>query len=230
MRSARVAQDDLTARARIRDSAIVYFGRHGFRTATLRAIAADAEVSPALVIHHFGSKDGLRESCDAYVTDLMEVLTREAAQNLGAGDTLDLINRTPHLAPLVPYVMRTLNEGGDLARRLWDRLVTDTQGYLEAAVAGGVANPTEDERARAELIVMYKLGTYLFARYAIPPPPDGHPTDLDIAAITTRYGVPALELFTTGLYRTSEYLDAFRAQQSARAHEITHTHESRSQP
>ncbi len=83
MRSARGAQDDLTARARIRDSAIVYFGRHGFRTATVRAIAADADVSPALVIHHFGSKDGLREACDAYVTDLMEVMTREAAENLG---------------------------------------------------------------------------------------------------------------------------------------------------
>ena len=62
MRSARVGQDDLTARARIRDSAIVYIGRHGWRAATLRAIATDAGVSPALVIHHFGSKDGLREA------------------------------------------------------------------------------------------------------------------------------------------------------------------------
>jgi AcrR family transcriptional regulator len=211
MRSARTPQEDLTARARIRDSAIVYFGRHGFRTATVRAIAADASVSPALVIHHFGSKESLREACDAYVTDLMDELTREAAQNLGAGDTLDLINRTPHLAPLVPYVMRTLTEGGDLARRLWDRLVTDTEDYLRAAVAGGVANPTADERARAELIVMYKLGTYSFARYAIPPPPDGHATDLDIVAITERYGVAALELFTHGLYRNTEYLDAFTA-------------------
>lgn len=214
MRSAQTPPEDLTARARIRDSAIVYFGRHGFRTATVRAIAAGAGVSPALVIHHFGSKDGLREACDAYVAELMEQMTRAAAQNLGAGDTLDLINSTPHLSPLVPYVMRTLNEGGDLAQRLWDRLVTDTEQYLEATVAAGVASPTGDERARAELIVMYKLGTYTFARYAIPPPPDGHPTDLDIAAITDRYGVPALELFTHGLYRTDDYLNAFRSQRA----------------
>lgn len=214
MRSAHLVQKDLTARARIRDSAIVYFGRHGFRTATVRAIATDADVSPALVIHHFGSKEGLREACDAYVTDLMDVMTREAAENLGAGDTLDMINRTPHLSHLVPYVMRTLGEGGDFARRLWDQLVADTEGYLRATVAGGVAYPTEDERARAELIVMYKLGTYTFSRYAIPPPPGGHPTDLDIATITARYGVPALELFTTGLYRTTDYLDAFKAHQA----------------
>jgi AcrR family transcriptional regulator len=118
MRSTPVLQSDMTARARIRDSAIGYVGRHGFRSATVRAIAADAGVSPALVIHHFGSKDGLREACDAHVTGLIDELTGRAADNLGAGDTLDLINATPNLAPLVPYVVQTINEGGDFAQRL----------------------------------------------------------------------------------------------------------------
>lgn len=216
MRSARVLQDDLTARARIRDSAIGYIGRHGLRATTMRSIATDAGVSPALVIHHFGSKDGLREACDAHVSELMEQLTRQAAEHLGAGDTLDLINSAPHLAPLVPYVMRTLHEGGEFAGRLWRRLVEDTERYLRAAVAGGVARPTADERARAELIVMYKLGTYTFSHYAIPGSADGGSTDPDVVAITDRYGVPALELFTHGLYRTTDYLDAFSAQHHQR--------------
>jgi TetR/AcrR family transcriptional regulator, regulator of cefoperazone and chloramphenicol sensitivity len=56
MRSA----DDLTAAARIRDAAIEQFGEHGFGTG-LRAIAEAAGVSAALVIHHFGSKQGLRQ-------------------------------------------------------------------------------------------------------------------------------------------------------------------------
>ena len=224
MRSARVGQDDLTARARIRDSAIVYIGRHGWRAATLRAIATDAGVSPALVIHHFGSKDGLREACDAHVTGLIDDLTRHAAENLSPGDTLDLINAAPHLAPLTPYVVRTISDGGDFAQRLWDRLVDDTERYLGAAVAGGVARPTDDEWARAELVVIFKLGTYLLARHALPAAPGAHPSDLDIAAISGRYGVPALELFTHGLYRTTDYLDAFKAQQNRP------TPESRQQP
>ena len=74
--------DDLTARARIRDSAIVYFGRHGFQSATVRAIAADAGVSPALVIHHFGSKDGLREACDAVRHRPIDELTEHASTHL----------------------------------------------------------------------------------------------------------------------------------------------------
>src|SRR5690606_20135242 len=44
--------------ARIRDAAIVEFAAHGFTKSTVRAIAESAGVSPGLVIHHFGSKDG----------------------------------------------------------------------------------------------------------------------------------------------------------------------------
>lgn len=66
---------DLTATARIRNAAIELFARDGFQKTNVRAIAAAAGVSPALVIHHFGSKDGLRAVCDEYV---LEVLTSRA--------------------------------------------------------------------------------------------------------------------------------------------------------
>jgi AcrR family transcriptional regulator len=61
VRSASGAESDLTARARIRDAAIRRFGSDGFG-ASVRAIAADAAVSPGLVMHHFGSKEGLVEA------------------------------------------------------------------------------------------------------------------------------------------------------------------------
>lgn len=40
----------------ILDAARATFGAKGFDRATIRAIAAEAEVDPALVMHHFGSK------------------------------------------------------------------------------------------------------------------------------------------------------------------------------
>jgi AcrR family transcriptional regulator len=61
--------DDLTTRARIRDAAIVLFGRDGFPATSVRAIATAAAVSPALVLHHFGSKDELRAACDTYIVE-----------------------------------------------------------------------------------------------------------------------------------------------------------------
>ncbi|MET0966245.1 MAG: TetR family transcriptional regulator [Nakamurella sp.] len=213
MRSAKGPRDDLTARARIRDSAIVYFGRHGFQSATVRAIASDAGVSPALVIHHFGSKDGLRAECDDYLTSAIDDLAQHAASHLEAVDLLDLMSRTPQLTPLVPYMIQTITEGGDFAGKLWDRLVQDAESYLRAAVHAGKVRPTGDERARAEVLSTLKLGTYLLSRYILPAP-DGGSADLDIAALSARFTVPTLELLTHGMFTTSEYLDLFRAQQA----------------
>lgn len=215
MRSAGVAKDDLTARARIRDSAIVYFGRHGFQSATVRAIAADAGVSPALVIHHFGSKDGLRAACDDHLTFSIDDLADHAASHLEAVDLLDLMSRTPQLTPLVPYMIQTITEGGDFAVKLWDRLVQDTETYLRAAVSAGKVRPTDDERVRAEVLSTFKLGMYLLSRYILPTPSSGEPGDIDIAALSARFTVPTLELFTRGMFTTSEYLDLFTTQQHA---------------
>ena len=55
----RRATEDLTARARIRDSAFRLIATEGTRGATLRAIAREAGVSSPLVLHHFGSKQGV---------------------------------------------------------------------------------------------------------------------------------------------------------------------------
>ena len=71
---------DLTAAARIRDAAIEQFGQHGFGVG-LRTIAEAAGVSAALVIHHFGSKDGLRKACDDYVAEEIRSSKSEAMQS-----------------------------------------------------------------------------------------------------------------------------------------------------
>lgn len=48
-----------TSSAEILEAARVLFAERGFRATTVRAVAAAAGVNPALVHHHFGSKDGL---------------------------------------------------------------------------------------------------------------------------------------------------------------------------
>ena len=46
-------------RAKIREAAGVVLGRSGLGKATLRAVAIEAEVDPALILHYFGSRDAL---------------------------------------------------------------------------------------------------------------------------------------------------------------------------
>ncbi|HEX5969203.1 MAG TPA: TetR family transcriptional regulator, partial [Intrasporangium sp.] len=64
--ASRPAVEDLTTRARIREAAIRRFAADGME-APLRAIAADVGASPALILHHFGSRAGLRGACDQWV-------------------------------------------------------------------------------------------------------------------------------------------------------------------
>lgn len=52
-------QGDVDTRADILDAARHAFGQRGFHAATIRSIAAEADVDPALVMHYFDSKAGL---------------------------------------------------------------------------------------------------------------------------------------------------------------------------
>jgi AcrR family transcriptional regulator len=52
-------QDGVQAREAILEAARRQFAAHGFEGARMRAIAAEADVDPALVSYYFGSKSGL---------------------------------------------------------------------------------------------------------------------------------------------------------------------------
>src|ERR1700758_3794856 len=69
--------DDRTARAVIRDEALRLFAVRGPDGVTVRQIAAAARVSPGLVLHHFGSKDGLRQAVDDHVLGLFDRMLGE---------------------------------------------------------------------------------------------------------------------------------------------------------
>ncbi|NLG21793.1 MAG: helix-turn-helix transcriptional regulator, partial [Actinomycetales bacterium] len=61
------SSDNRTGSQRILEAAINLFGRNGVKGTSMRAIAEEAGVSQALVVHHFGSKDGLQRACDHHV-------------------------------------------------------------------------------------------------------------------------------------------------------------------
>ena len=68
---------DLTARAKIRNTALRLFAERGHEAVTVREIAAGAGVSPALVLHHFGSKAGLRAAVDEHAARSFESVFAE---------------------------------------------------------------------------------------------------------------------------------------------------------
>ena len=206
---------DLTARARIRDAAIRRFGVEGFG-ASVRAIAADAGVSPGLVIHHFGSKDRLRAVCDEQVLRLIREAETDAFTSRTPADLISQLALLDDYAPLVGYLIQALLAGGDLAATLLARLTSDAEDYLAAAVASGRMRPSRDPAARAAYLVDVGIGVLLaFVRRN--PPVNGDYQAM-LRAYAETHSLPALELYTEGLLTDSTMLDAYlryRAERSA---------------
>jgi AcrR family transcriptional regulator len=199
-------ENDLTTKARIRDGAIDLFGRTGFAATTVRAIAAGVGVSPALLLHHFGSKEGLRQACDDHVLAWYAAAVAAIAEDDSAGTVIGMLDKRPEMMPLAGYVRRALIDGGPSAGRIFDAVVTDTEGYLQRSVAGGRIRRTDDEHGRALLMVVTSLGSHLLAEHLAPP---GTPADQLLAAVSDRLMLPGIELYTFGLFTGTEYLDAY---------------------
>lgn len=209
---------DLTTQARIRDAAVDLFGRAGFAHVTVRQIAAAAGVSAGLVIHHFGSKDQLRAACDDHVRGVFTAAITEMEQH-GPATAMAQLSHVEQYLPAVRYGTRALKDGGPLAATLFGRLVDDTQAWLTATVASGQVRPSEDEHARATLLVCVSLGIQMLGDYIAP---EASPDQRDAFLVTSLAGA-AVELYTHGLFTGTEFLDAFREQQSATSAAATST-------
>ncbi|MCG5430778.1 TetR family transcriptional regulator [Mycobacterium sp. MYCO198283] len=207
MRSA----DDLTAVARIRDAALAEFGAHGF-SVSVRAIAAAADVSPALVMHHFGSKEGLRRACDAYVADTVRDLKTESMQHADPATWLGQLAQLESFAPAMSYLVRSLQTGGELSTSLWRTMIDNAEKYLADGVQAGTLRPSPDPKARARFLALTGGGAFLLYLQL-------HETPHDVRAVLHDYAqdmtLPALEVYTHGLLTDSTMYEAFLAQRAS---------------
>lgn len=192
---------------RIRDAAISRFGRDGF-TAGLRAIAADAGVTAGLVVHHFGSKEGLRRACDERVLAVVRSQKEEATTTGSAAVLIAQLAEVEQFAPMALYLLRSLQAGGELAATLVEHMVRDGQEYLAAGEAAGVILPSRDPEGRARLLAYQALGGMLLWA-TTHPDYDSATFAASLRAYVEQVTVPALELFTQGLFVDRSMLDDY---------------------
>lgn len=149
---------DRTARARIRDAAIARFAEVGIAATSLKSIAEDVGVSPPLVIHHFGSKEGLRKACDEYVAAVIREGKRAA---MAAGTSLDPFETMREFQqgpPVVKYLARTVADNSPHVAALIDEMLEDAVAYIAEGVDSGILKPTEYPRERAAVLLLWQLG------------------------------------------------------------------------
>jgi len=208
----RSTADDLTTRARIRDAAIGLFGRDGFSRATVRAVASIAGVSPGLVIHHFGSKAGLREACDQHVLALTATQGREKADPGSTGRLIqDYLNNPDQYTEEIAYIRRSLGDESDAGDAFFDAVVNQCQDIIHTGIEAGTIRKFDDIRSIAVIIASNSLSILVLGRHlsrtlgTSAPEPNGIGPDL-LRQLT----LPLLEIYTHGFYSDARFLHAAR--------------------
>ena len=165
-------------------------------------------MSAALVIHHFGSKDGLRKACDDYIAE--EIRTGKSA-SMQTNDPAEWFRQMAEIesyAPLMAYLVRSMQSGSDLAKTLWRRMIENAEQYLDEGVRNGILKPSRDPKARAKFLGINNGGGFLLFLQL-------HDDPTDLRAVLRDYGeamtLPALEMYTQGLMADSTMYDAFLA-------------------
>jgi AcrR family transcriptional regulator len=207
----------MTATARIRDAAIEQWGEHGFDVG-LRAIAEAAGVSAALVIHHFGSKEGLRKVCDDYITEEIREAKTESLTNADPATWFREVAEIESYAPMMRYLVRSMQSGTELAKAFWRRMLENAEEYLEEGVRAGTLKPSRDPKARAKYLGLTGGGGFLLYLQM-------HDNPTDMAAVLHDYGeemvLPALEVMTEGLMSDSTMYEGFLAQRESQQQQTT---------
>ncbi|HET7574354.1 MAG TPA: helix-turn-helix domain-containing protein [Solirubrobacterales bacterium] len=137
-----------SARDAILAAAFRVFGEAGIEATSLREVARAAGVSPALVVHHFGGKEGLvaavdeaavRQFADAYAGEggqrEDDLLRRRAAQTARA------MTDRPEVCA---YLGRALVEGTDGSARLFAAMVAGGRAEIDVLAEAGAIRPDAD--------------------------------------------------------------------------------------
>ncbi|MBT2145199.1 MULTISPECIES: TetR/AcrR family transcriptional regulator [unclassified Rhodanobacter] len=175
-RAGRPSGDDLDLRARLLDAAIAQFARVGIGATPLRAIASEAEVTPAMLHYYFGDKPRLVQALVEerllpalaplrvqleQVGDDPRVLIETFVRGIG-----EVVARHPWLPPL--WVREVLCDGGALREVLFAQAVPGVPQLLArrfaAAQADGRLNADLDPR----LLVVSLVGLTLFPAAGAP--------------------------------------------------------------
>jgi len=155
---------------RLRDAALVLFGERGFEGTSVRAIADRAGVTAGLVLHHYGSKQGLREAVDQYVLESVRAAWVELAEISADTDHLAirrrgfqvLFQQHPHMGR---YLRRALLESSDASVAFFDGLMQLSRTLFTPLRAAGLTQPTSDPDAQVLLSMVLGLMPVLLPRH-----------------------------------------------------------------
>jgi AcrR family transcriptional regulator len=175
-RAGRPSGDDQDLRAHLLDIAIVQFSRGGIAATSLRVIAAEANVTPAMLHYYFGDKSRLVQ---ALIDErLLPALAPLRAQLERAGDDpaaliggfargiAGVVADHPWLPSL--WVREVLCEGGELREVMFNQAIPNLPQLLALRFAAAQANGRLNADLDPRLLVVSLVGLTLFPAAGAP--------------------------------------------------------------
>lgn len=171
---------ELTAEARIRRAALRLFAEGGYEPTTVRAIAEAAGVSPGLILHHYGSKEGLRDAVNEEVVRVVLELIDDVLDSskpvedqfeAGGAEFRTLLTERPELGA---YIRRLFFDGEEAGVRILQRFMEVGRQYTIAMEERGVLRRVSDPEMRDLQGLILDLSPVLFgplfaAYFGVPP-------------------------------------------------------------
>ena len=174
---------------------------------SLRTIAADAGVSAALIVHHFGDKAALRVACDEYVTAAFTDEEHELVDAPTADRISAALNDLDRYGPYIDYLGRMLTDGSTAADRLFDSILTGTRAVLDGQRAAGLLEPMSDPEMTTLLLALIGLGPVIMRNQITRVLGEDQLSTAGLLRTT----LPTMELLTHGIYATDAFLNGTRA-------------------
>ena len=178
-------------RSKVLAAARSHFAKVGFEGGTIRGIAAEAAVDPALVLHYFGSKDGVFRAAVDFPLDPAEFVPKLLAPGPeGLGERLvQFFVETwdsPAGRPLLALI-RSVVANTDAAALMREFVTREVLGRLAAALQ------VDQRELRVSLAASTLIGTAML-RYVIELEPLASASPEDLAA----WLGPTLQRYLTG--------------------------------
>lgn len=171
----RVQNEQETTRHRILRAAARQMSQHGYRGASLRGIAADADIQPSTIFHHF--RDGKEELFRSLFEHIMETIATRMTPTIGSGTTLapadlvvqcvallwDFLGEQPEYAgALMRGTLEPAAPVADLIEEHATRVVGMAVAYFEAC-------QEQDELAEFDVrLLLFRLSSFVINFHGAP--------------------------------------------------------------